>query len=84
MDVVDNEELLLREEGNSRSTRCHGKKLRKGRRLRHVKKYYYYSFPQRSTEARNNLSEDVVLAKSVQSLKEKLDKYGYGDGTTRT
>ena len=80
MDEVDNEKLILREEGTKRSTRSHSKKLMKGRCLRDVKKY---SFPQRCIEAWNNLSEDVVSATSVHSFKEKLDKYRHGDGATR-
>lgn len=41
-----------------------------------------YKFPQGSIEAWNKLSKDVVSVRSVQSFKEKLDKYRYGDGTT--
>ncbi|XP_050692945.1 uncharacterized protein LOC126983856 [Eriocheir sinensis] len=80
MEEVDNEKLLLREEPSSRNTRGHSKKLRKGRCSRDIKKY---SFPQRNIEVWNRLSEEIVSAKSVQSFKEKLDNYRYGDGTTR-
>ena len=79
MDIVDNEDLLVREEIDRRSMRGHSMKLRKGRCLRDVKKY---SFPQRCVEAWNELSEEVITAKSMHSFKEKLDKYRYRDGTT--
>ena len=79
MDIVDNKDLLMREEIVGRSTRGHSMKLRKGRCLRDVKKY---SFPQRCVEMWNELSEEVISAKSVHSFKERLDKYRYGDGTT--
>ncbi|MPC72234.1 hypothetical protein E2C01_066532 [Portunus trituberculatus] len=80
MDVLDNEELLLRDEDTSRSIRCHSKKLRMGRCFKDVKKF---SFSQRSIAAWNSLSEDVELARSVHSFTEKLDKCKYGDGATR-
>ena len=80
MDVVDNKKLILREEGVIRTLRSHSKKLMKGRCVKDVKKH---SFPQRCVETWNGLSEDVVSAPSVQSFKEKLDKYRYGDRATR-
>ena len=79
IDQVDNENLILREEDDIRSTRSHSKKLRKGRCLRDVKKF---SFPQRCVETWNSLSEEVVSATSVHNFKEKLDKCRYGDGAT--
>ena len=79
MDIVDNEDLLMREETDGRSMRGHSMKLRKGRCLKDIKKY---SFPQRCVEAWNELSEEVITAKSIHSFKEKLDQYRYGDGTT--
>ena len=41
-----------------------------------------YSFPQRSIDTWNGLKEEVIMANTVQ-LKDKLDKYSYGDRTTR-
>ena len=79
MDIVDNKDLLMRGEIVGRSTRGHSMKLRKGRCLQDVKKH---SFPQRCVEMWNELSEEVISAKSVHSFKERLDKYRYGDGTT--
>ena len=79
MDIVDNEDLLMRDKIDGRSMRGHSMKLKKGRCLRDVKKY---SFPQRYVEAWNELSEEVITAKSMHSFKEKLDNYRYRDGTT--
>ncbi len=42
-----------------------------------------YSFPHRSVDVWKGLKEEVKKAKNVNQLKEKLDKYRYGDGTTR-
>ena len=42
-----------------------------------------YSFPQRSIDTWNGLKEEVIMAKNVHQLKEKLYKYRYGDMTTR-
>ena len=42
-----------------------------------------YSFPQRSIDTRNGLKEEMIMAKIVHQLKEKLDKYRYGDRTIR-
>ena len=41
-----------------------------------------YSFPQRSIDTWNGLKEEVIIAKNIQQLKEKLDKYRYEDRTT--
>ena len=42
-----------------------------------------YSFPQKSIDTWNGLKEEVIMAKNVHQLKEKLDKYRYRDRTTR-
>ncbi len=47
MEETDNENLMLSLVGNTRHTRGHSKKLRKGRCLINIKKY---SFPQRNIE----------------------------------
>ena len=80
LEVIDNSTLLQRETGDNRQTRGHSRKLKKGRCLKDTKKH---SFPQRSIEAWNNLPEEIVTAKCVHKLKEKLDSYRNGDGTTR-
>ena len=59
--------------------RGHKKILHKGICLKDTKKY---SFPQ-SIDAWNGLKEEVIMAKNVHQLKDKLDKYRYGDRTTR-
>ncbi len=60
--------------------RGRSRKLRKRRCLNNTKKY---RFPHRSVEVWNGLKEEVIEAKNINQLKEKLDKYRYGDGTTR-
>ena len=42
-----------------------------------------YSFPRRSIDTWNGLKEEVIMTKNVHQLKEKLNKYRYGDRTTR-
>ena len=80
LEVIDNDKLLQREMGENRHTRGHSRKLKKGRCLKDTKKH---SFPQRSIVAWNNLPEEIVTSKCVHKLKEKLDNYRNGDGTTR-
>ena len=80
LEVTDNDKLLQREIGNHRRTRGHAMKLKKERCLKDTKKY---SFPQRSIEVWNKLPEEIVTVKCVHKLKEKLDNYRNGDGTTR-
>ena len=60
--------------------RGHKKKLVKGRCLKNTKKY---SFPQRTIDIWNGLSEVTVTAESVHSFKAKLNMERYGDRTTR-
>ena len=54
-------------------------KIAKGICLNDTKKY---SFPQRSINTWNGVKEAVIMTKNVHQLKEKLDKYRYGDRTT--
>ena len=43
-----------------------------------------YSFPERSTiNTWNGLKEEMIMAKNLHELKQKLDKYRYGDRTKR-
>ena len=71
---------LLLTKGGARNLRGHKKKLQKEICLNDTKKY---SFPQRSIDTWNGLKEEVIIAKNVHELKEKLDKYRYRDRTTR-
>ncbi len=80
LEKVDREDLLLTKGEGTRHLRGHSRKLRKGRCLNNTKKY---SFPHRSVDVWNGLKEEMIKVKNVSQLKEKLDKYRYGDGTTR-
>ena len=42
-----------------------------------------YSFPQRNIDTYNGLKKEMIMAKNVHQLKEKLNKYRYKDRTTR-
>lgn len=74
---TDRENLLVKDEGERRG---HGKKLKKTRCRKDVKKY---SFPYRCVDEWNRLDREIVEAVSIQSFKEKLDKYRHGDRTVR-
>ena len=65
--------------GEVKNLREH-KKLQKGICLNDTKKY---SFPQRSIDTWNGMKEEVIMAKNVHQLKEKLDKYRNGNRTIR-
>ena len=54
--------------------------MQKGICLNNAKKY---SFHQKSIDAWNELKKEVIMAKNVHQLKEKLDNFRYGDRTTR-
>ena len=73
------EKELVQLEGDERGrTRGHSKKIKKSHCRRDIKKY---SFPNRTVNVWNDLSEEVVMAPSVQKFKEMLDKYRCGDRT---
>ncbi|MPC85571.1 hypothetical protein E2C01_080352 [Portunus trituberculatus] len=55
-------------------------KIVKSQCLRNIKKF---SFPHRTVDIWNGLSEEIVAAESVHKFKEKLDKCRYG-GRTHT
>ncbi len=74
LEKVDREDLLLTTERETRHLRGHRKKLRKGRYLNNKKEY---GFPHRSVDVWYGLKEEVIEAKNVSQLKEKLDKYIY-------
>ena len=80
LEETDRKDLILRTKGESRNLRGHKKILQKGISLNNLKKY---SFPPKSINIWNGLKEEVIMAKNVHQLKEKLDKYRYGDRTTR-
>lgn len=77
LESTDRENFLVREEGEFRG---HGKRIKKTRCLKDIKKY---TFPYRCVEEWNRLDREIVEAVSIQSFKEKLDKYRNGDRTVR-
>ena len=81
LEETDRKDLKLRRKGEARYLKGYKKKLQKGICLNNTKKKY--SFPQRSIDTWNGLKEQVIMAKNVHQLKEKLVKYGYGDRTIR-
>ena len=76
MEETDRKDLILRRKGEARNLKGHKKKMQKGICLKDTKKY---SFPQRSIDTWNGLKENVIMAKNVHQLKEKLNNYRYGD-----
>ncbi|MPC14150.1 hypothetical protein E2C01_006907 [Portunus trituberculatus] len=48
--------------------------------VRNIKKF---SFPHRTVDIWNGLSEEIVTAETVHKFKEKLDKCRYGDRSLR-
>ena len=76
IEKIDRQDLVMVTGGVDRRTRGHSKKIVKSQCLRK------YSFPHRTVDVWNDLSE-VVTANSVYTFKEKVDKYSYGDRTSR-
>ena len=72
LEETERKDLILKRKRKVRNLRGHKKKLQKEICLNYTKKY---SFPQRSIGNWNGLKEEVILAKNVHQLKEKLDKY---------
>ncbi len=68
MDIIDNENLLIRADNENRSMREHTKKLKIARSVRDVKKY---CFTHSSVEVWNRLSEEMVSAGSVHTFKKR-------------
>ncbi|MPC69426.1 hypothetical protein E2C01_063651 [Portunus trituberculatus] len=64
-------------EQGDRQTRGHSKKIMKSQCHRNIKRF---SFPHRTVDIWNGLSEEIVTAESVHKFKDKLDKCRY---TTR-
>ena len=77
LEETDRTDLILRRKGEVRNLRGQ-KKFQKGICLNDTKN----SFPKRSIDTWNRLKEEVIMAKNVRKLKEKLDIYRYGDRTT--
>ena len=80
LEEIDRKDLLLTREREARYLRGHKKKLAKGRCLKNTKKY---SFPQRTIDIWNGLSEETVTVACVHNFKAKLNMERYGDRTTR-
>ena len=77
IDILDR---ILVKVTTSNHLRGHGKKLMKDICLNDVRKY---SFPHRSIDKWNKLSNDVVDAACVNQMKERYDRSGQGDRTQR-
>ena len=77
MEKVDNQDLVT---WDKRDTRGYGKKIKKATCRMNIKKY---SFPYRIVETWNSLERDVVNARSIHDLRDKLDNSRYRDGTIR-
>ena len=73
---TDKKDLILRRKGEARNLRGYKKELQKEICLNVTKKY---SFPQSSIDTWNRLKGDVMMARNIHQLKEKLDKFRYGD-----
>ena len=67
--VIDNDELILRERVDSKWTREHSMKLRKG-----PKGHRETAFHRRVSKTWNNLTEAIITATSVHQLKKRQDK----------
>ena len=76
VDILDRENLVKM--ASSTYLRGHPKKIFKEACQGDIKKY---SFPYRSVEKWNSLSVDVVCARSVSQMKERLDMCGQRDRT---
>ena len=76
VDILDRENLIT--VASSNYLRGHPKKILRDTCKSDIKKH---SFPYRSIEMWNKLSEEVVCATSVSQMKEKFDKSGQRDRT---
>ena len=70
LEETDRKDQILRRKGEARYLRGHMKKLQKGICLKDTKEY---SFSQRSKDNWNGLKEEVIMAKNVYQLQEKLN-----------
>ena len=78
IDKIDKQDLVVLKEDDGGRMRGHLKRIRKRHCLGDTKKY---SFPHRTVDDWNGLSEEIVTAASVQKFKEMLDICRYGDRT---
>ena len=78
IDKIDKQDLVVLKEDDGGRMRGHSKRIRKRQCLSDIKTY---SFPHRTVNVWNGLSEEIVTAASVQKFKEMLDIYRYGDRT---
>ncbi len=76
MEKIDRQDLVTLKEAGGRETRGHSRKIRKSQCLRNIKRF---SFPHRTVDTWNGLSEEIVTADNVHIFKDKLDKCRYGD-----
>ena len=75
---IENLVVLSENRDSNRKTRGHSKKIEKSHCTGDVKKY---SFPHKTVDIWNELSEEVVTSASIHVFKERLDRYRYGDKT---
>ena len=76
IEKIDRQDLVTLKEDGGRETRGHSRKIRKSQCLRNIKRF---SFPHRTVDIWNGLSEEIVTADNLHIFKDKLDKYRYGD-----
>ncbi|MPC48048.1 hypothetical protein E2C01_041813 [Portunus trituberculatus] len=70
MEKIDRQDLISMTEDGNQWTRGHSK-IMKSQCLRNIKEF---SFPYRTMDIWNGLSEEIVAAENVHKFKEKLDK----------
>ena len=76
--TTDRKYLIMKIKREGRYLRGHEKIPKRNLLGRYLKQ----NFSQRSRDTWSGLKE-MIMAKNIQQLKEKLDKDRYGDGTTR-
>ena len=78
LEETDRKDEIIKRKGEVRYFMRQEKKLQKGICLNDKK---LQNSPEKNRYL-NGPKEEVIMAKNVQQLKEKLDKYRYGDRTT--
>ena len=66
IDEIDKQDLVVLKEDEGGKMTGHSKRIRKRQCLRGIKKY---SFPHRTVDVWNGLSEEIVTAANVQKFK---------------
>ena len=79
LEEKDRKDLILRRKRKAGNLRGDEKKLVKDICSNDTKKY---NFLHRSIDTQNGQKEEMIMAKNVHQLKEKLDKCRYRDRTT--